>query len=305
MSRGVEVVARDAMRYGLAVLALLVVAIVVRCPTLRAAAVINAGDAVLARALQVVETPQRQAGAHRAQDLLQLADRVESVSRYHDRLGLARWAAGDLEGLRREWSASGRLRELVTLFFYDQAAVCYSRYGDAECAERLYRLTVTLDPTFSEAYLRLARLHQEAEEWETVVWACREGLEGDASQGVQAELHRRLGAAYEAQGAPDLAAQEFEAAVNLDRDDFLAHLSLAWLYLEWGELEAALEHALRSVLVRPSSPVAHVRLGDVYEALDVGGLARAQYCQALQLDPLHPGAGARLGTPNSAEPVCP
>lgn len=305
MSRGVDTVARDGLRYGLAALAMLVMATLARYPTLWAAAAVNAGDAMLVRALQMEEVPQRQAGAHRAQDLLQLADRVESVSRYHDRLGLAWWAAGDLEGLQREWSASGRLRELVTLFFYDQAAVCHSRYDDTECAERLYGLTVALDPTFSEAYLRLARLHQEAEEWEAVVWACREGLRGDADQAVQAELHRLLGAAYEAQGVPALAAREFEAAVGLDPDDFLAHLSLAGLHLGWGELEVALEHALRSVLVRPASAAAHVRLGDAYEALHIGGLARAQYCQALRLDALHAGARARLGIPSSAEPVCP
>lgn len=298
-------VTRGKRALGLAVVAVLLVAALARYHTLWAAAAVNAGDAMLVRALQAAEVLQRQADARRAQDLLGLADRVESLSRYHDRLGLARWAADDLEGLQREWSASGRLRELVTLFFYDQAAVCYSRYDDAECAARLYGLTVTLDPTFSKAYLWLARLHREAEEWEAVVWACRQGLEGDASQGVQAELHRRLGAAYEAQGVPALAAQEFEAALSLDPDDFLAHLSLAGLHLGWRELEVALEHALRSVLVRPSSPVAHVRLGDVYEALDVGGLARAQYCQALQLDPLHAGARARLGILNSAEPACP
>lgn len=105
---------------------------------------------------------------------------------------------------------------------------------------------------------------------------------------AEAEAHRRAGRLAEAHAT-------FTRAADAHPHNPHAHAGLARLALAMGDAPAAVEHAERAARLRRRRPEYHVLLGDMRREAGNQAGARAAYEQALELDPDHAQARARLG----------
>lgn len=100
-----------------------------------------------------------------------------------------------------------------------------------------------------------------------------------------AALHHRLGAALAGLGDRAAARQEYEAAVRLSSDQFLAHYSLGVMDQEDGEHGRAIDRFASALTARPSYPQARLRLASSLRRRQRASAALAEYRRVLDDDP--------------------
>lgn len=140
--------------------------------------------------------------------------------------------------------------ERLTALFYFQVGTAYERHKDFKQAENYFRQSLKLAPDFAEALNYLGYM-----------WAER----GENLTEARAMIEKAV-------------KQEPENAAFLD--------SMAWVLFKLNQPKAALEYQLKA-LKHQKEPDAtlHDHLGDIYAALKQPEQARAQWEQALTIEP--------------------
>jgi predicted RNA-binding Zn-ribbon protein involved in translation (DUF1610 family) len=88
----------------------------------------------------------------------------------------------------------------------------------------------------------------------------------------------------------DLAAAEFETALELDSENALFNCNLAVVLSEMGRDEEALEHYHNAISLAPNDPAAYLNLGYFYSEREDQDLARSNWQKVLELAPSSPEA---------------
>lgn len=100
------------------------------------------------------------------------------------------------------------------------------------------------------------------------------------------ELLNDLGNLLAARRFPEQARQQYELALELDDEHFLAAYNLGLLYETEGKISKAIGAYRKSIGRKPGFPQSQFRLGRLYEQRGWEGLAIEHYAKALRIEPL-------------------
>jgi tetratricopeptide (TPR) repeat protein len=108
--------------------------------------------------------------------------------------------------------------------------------------------------------------------------------------------HYHLGFAYGLTGQHQQELAEYEKAINLGLDDWELFLNLGLLYLEAGNVTAAMHVLKLAALLGPDHPETHFNLGLAYQRLGRLPEAEQEVLQSIQIDPSQVDARNTLAT---------
>jgi len=113
--------------------------------------------------------------------------------------------------------------------------------------------------------------------------------------GDDAKVHVELGNIYANKGMYDQALEEFQKAVEINPNNFVAHNNIGIIYRKKGQLENAMEEYRKALRVNPNYPLTYNNIGNIY--LDRGQYDTAieYYSKAVNLDPNKAGFYENLG----------
>ena len=106
-----------------------------------------------------------------------------------------------------------------------------------------------------------------------------------AAQPDSAALRNDFGNLLAQRRFPEQAREQYEKALELDREEFLAAYNLGLMYEAEGKTLRAIGAYRKSVARKPGFPHSHFRLGRLYEKRGWEKPAVSEYAKALRLDP--------------------
>jgi len=160
-------------------------------------------------------------------------------------------------------------------------------------ARAAFERAIELSPRHFRSYVGLARTMSRIDEdydveplYKRVVDIAPGFLEG----------RLLLGDYYAGMLEADLAAEQYRAIISRNPKVMIAHVKLAFLFLEARRLDEAEKAAVDAIAVEPQAYEAYYCLGNVwYERGDLDR-AQAEYERALKIVPIYPDAMYGLGT---------
>jgi len=167
-----------------------------------------------------------------------------------------------------------------------------SRGAFAQAAEQ-YQQAIQLDPKHSEAMFHLGVVYATMKKYPEAigVWKRYMKLTGESPQ-----AYSNLGFCYELAGRPEDAEQAYQRGIQKHPTASACHVNYGLMLVRRGRVgEGKLQ--LGAVL-KPAE--VHYNLGSVYETQGKKAQAKAEYRQALELDPQFTDATTRLA---ELEPV--
>lgn len=162
-----------------------------------------------------------------------------------------------------------------------------SRGAFAQAAEQ-YQQAIQLDPKHAEAMFHLGVVYATMKKYPEAigVWKRYIKLTGESPQ-----AYSNLGFCYELAGRPEDAEQAYQRGIQKDPTASACHVNYGLMLVRRGRVgEGKLQ--LGAVL-KPAE--VHYNLGSVYESQGKKAQAKAEYRQALALDPQFTDATTRLG----------
>jgi protein O-mannosyl-transferase len=112
---------------------------------------------------------------------------------------------------------------------------------------------------------------------------------------MAAPADTNLGIVYLQKGEVGAAIERFEEALKINRDDAEAHYNLGLAWAKMGRLAVAIEQYEEALRIKPDYAKAHYNLGNALMKLGRTAEAMDQYEQALKINPNYAGAYNNLG----------
>ena len=156
------------------------------------------------------------------------------------------------------------------------------RYEEALAATRV---AVEQGPDFSEAHVNLGTILNALGRYEEAIDALAQAVALDPASPQAAELHFLMGQAAEENGQPEVAAEYYMRASEIDPRHTKAIRRLALLRLEQQRYDEALEFFQQLIDIDPSDAVACGNMGIVLFYLGRSDEALQSFDRALELDP--------------------
>jgi tetratricopeptide (TPR) repeat protein len=172
------------------------------------------------------------------------------------------------------------------------ASVTYLRNETWRDPVRLWRDNVDKSPSNFGACQSLGVALQRNRDYQGAIQAYLRCLSLNA---YKPEIYNNLGAAYNATGFPDKAAEMYSAALRYAPEHWPTWLNLGGAYIRKGDYPAA-EIAIKSAIrFSPQRMEGHYHLGYLYELQGRYDEAEKEYREALSLDPSYALAWKGLG----------
>lgn len=165
------------------------------------------------------------------------------------------------------------------------------QFKSNESAIELFRMALELEPENAEAFAELANaLGQKYQNWDRDEAVYQNGLRA-AETAIRLNpdssmAHKALGLLYNVEGKTTEAMKEYRRAVALDQANWAAHVNLATLLLESGNIQEAAEHFLAAHEVSPVPGNTATRIAEFHASRGEFAQASAWYGNALKIDPL-------------------
>jgi len=176
----------------------------------------------------------------------------------------------------------------------------YDKPGNLDAAIKLFESTTRTDPKFAlafaalgEAYWNKYLLDQDPQWVKSASAACKRAAELNSQLPA---IYVTLGRIHSGTGLRDLAMQEFQRALELDRHSAPALLGLADTYSVLGRNQEAEDAYKRASALRPADWDGPLRLGGFYYGQGRFSEAANQFRRVIQLLPDHGSAHTYLGT---------
>lgn len=119
----------------------------------------------------------------------------------------------------------------------------------------------------------------------------------------EAAQHNREGVKLVEQGKMEEAMEAFQKAVELDSNDAVARLNLAYTYDRQGRTEEAIAEYQRAIGLSPSNLLAYNNLGVLYDKMGQYDEAIGEFQRALEIDPTEPNALKNLENAKKSKAV--
>jgi eukaryotic-like serine/threonine-protein kinase len=176
----------------------------------------------------------------------------------------------------------------------------FDKPGNLDEAIKLFESTTRADPKFALAFAALGEaywnkyLSDQDPQWvKSASAACKRAAELNTQQPA---VYVTLGRIHSGTGLRDLAVQEFQRALELDRNSAPALLGLADTYYAIGRNQEAEDIYKRASALRPAGWDGPLRLGGFYYGQGRFSEAADQFRRVIQLLPDHGSAHTYLGT---------
>lgn len=188
--------------------------------------------------------------------------------------------------------AVAKFPTISTLHFF--LGGCYMESKDYAKAVPELRQTVKLDPGFTHAELNLGRAELEIKDYEAAAVAFEHVAK---SSPHLMDAHVFLEVVYARLNRVQDEIAQCRFVLNAEPEHYGSNLNLGRFLAQSGDLEAAIPSLQKAASIRPSVPVPHIYLADVYEKLGRNDDAARERAEAERL-----GAVSRdsLIPPNSA-----
>lgn len=175
----------------------------------------------------------------------------------------------------------------------------YYRPGALATAIQLLEKTTAKDPKFAPAFADLGRANllqfTQLRDAKYIEPARQASLQALSLKPDLASAHVTLGTLYMWTGKMDLAGQELDDAVKLDKFNAAAYAALGNLLLRQGRNAEAEPMLQKAVSLAPDNWGILVQLGGYYDETGKYSLAAEQYQRAAELAPDNPRAQNNLG----------
>ena len=167
----------------------------------------------------------------------------------------------------------------------------YTELAQLEEADEAYREALAIRPTYPGGWHNLGNTALRKQQYSEAIRLYHKELANHADP----RPWRGIARAYVEMGKADSARYAFEQAIEADETFADAHLGLAQLLADLGELEGAYEAALRAHELEPENPEYRYHVGVYLGQLDRTEEAAAQFEAVIQEWPWHQGAHYNLG----------
>jgi len=209
----------------------------------------------------------------------------------HHRLGLIRYARGDIAGAIEMIGAAAKIAPLVAEY-RNSLGLARRIAGQAQAAVECYRQAIELKPAVPQFHYNLANALREQGETEAAVASYRRAIVLDPAF---AEAHNNLGSALNQLGQIREAVAAYRAAIHHDATLAVAHHNLGNVLQAIGRFREAIEHLRLAGRLMPAAPGARIKLGDLFDRLGAHRDAVAQYTYVLACAPDNVGAMLDMG----------
>ena len=158
--------------------------------------------------------------------------------------------------------------------------------GSVDAAYTALVQATTLNPSNVDAQLQLGSLQIARRKYADAEASARHVISNSAaSTAANAAAHLVMGEVYAGTQKLDLAVQEMEKAVSLDRGRVESYAALGAVQMQAGRIQDA-EAAYRNALeIDPKSPAAHISLGEFYFSQQKLAEAEVEIRAACELEP--------------------
>jgi tetratricopeptide (TPR) repeat protein len=186
-----------------------------------------------------------------------------------------------------------RQRNRTAVDLLDQGVDLYKKGSEANYRKAAEKLSaaVTLDPTYSQAYMYLGRVENALFEDDKATEAFKKAITIDPDY---EEARASYAAALLDQGGLDEAVRQLSAALERKPDDGTALYLLSQAYAREGDYSAGKSAALRAVKAAPANGEAHFWLAECLRHLNLAGDGEAEYQQYLRLTNFNSGAAGQV-----------
>jgi Flp pilus assembly protein TadD len=154
--------------------------------------------------------------------------------------------------------------------------------GDVGSATREFLTAVTIDPSYSVAFVNLGDAFHSQGRLADAIRAYQEAIR---LQPAIVEAHRNLAIVYEATGQLDEAVREGREAIRLAPRYGEGYQDLGMTFYAMGRLDDAARELREAIRLEPSLAKAHNNLGGVYHAMGRLEEAENEFREAIRLDP--------------------
>ena len=163
-----------------------------------------------------------------------------------------------------------------------QLALCHSRLGEHEEAEKLAKLSLEESGPRANLYDLLASVYMAQDEWEMALATLNKGQILEPNSGLVAF---QMGWCHENLGNRQQAEEFYSRALRLDPTQVEAYSGLGWLYYERSQYDVALVLFEKAYELDPQNPELADHVGWVHLLLKQPGLALEYFRQALDKEP--------------------
>ena len=187
--------------------------------------------------------------------------------------------AGRFEATRRDPPIAAETR-------FAAGQLAQSRGALAQAADQ-YRQAITIDPKHTQAMFHLGVVYAEMKKYPDAIGVWKRYIK---ATGESPEAYGNLGFCYELAGRPEDAEAAYQRGIKKDPANVACRVNYGLMLVRRGRVgEGKLQ--LGAVL-KPAE--VHYNLGSVYDSAGRKEQAKAEYRQALQLDPQFSDATTRL-----------
>jgi tetratricopeptide (TPR) repeat protein len=186
-----------------------------------------------------------------------------------------------------------RQRNKTAVDLLDQGVDLYKKGSETNYRKAAEKLSaaVTLDPTYSQAYMYLGRVENALFEDDKATEAFKKAITIDPDY---EEARASYAAALLDQGGLDEAVRQLTAALERKPDDGTALYLLSQAYAREGDYNAGKSAALRAVKATPANGEAHFWLAECLRHLNEAVNGEAEYQQYLRLTNFNSGAAGQV-----------
>lgn len=229
----------------------------------------------------------------------------EAIANYQKAISLQPDFAGFYRNLSRVFSQVGKAEEAADCWYQAlmvepvEIAEEYLDLGNtllaqkkAELALICYHRTIYLNPSFCEAYYKLAEAASVLEQWDEAIANYRKAikLQPDIS-----EYYYKLGNALQARGLWHEAVAAYRESIYLNPNSFSSYYNLGSVLLKLEKWQEAAIAYRTSVEIDPNFSWSYYSIGTACERLEKWSESAGAYQRATELDPNCGAAFHKLG----------
>jgi tetratricopeptide (TPR) repeat protein len=224
-----------------------------------------------------------------------LREAIRDDPRAHYTYGMLLFDDGRLREAREQLEEFLRLRPLLVEAVAARATIGRTLVaeGRLDAAADEFQQVLRMQPSYADAHLGLGNIQLAQQRFDEAVVEFRRYF---AKGGRSEEAWNRFGIALWRTGRPDLAAQAFRRAIDVNPQSGDAHRNLAAMLLERQESDReALRYARRAVELLPADPLSHDLLGVALGAQGRLDEAIDHFRESLRINPSDAEAQEHLG----------
>lgn len=190
-----------------------------------------------------------------------------------------------LQDLKKQIIANPEVNNTLILRYKYILAVVYMEFGDVEQGRKILTDLISIDKTFTPAYLSLAFSYFTQEKMKVAEFIVRKGLSQNPDE---PGFYNILGLFEQKKNNLILAKNYFDKALSLQKTYVPALVNRANISIINGELEAAQSDLKKALIYSPVNIDAHISLSICQKKLGLVNLAKDTLEKAMEIDADNP-----------------